>query len=701
MNSDWCMKRFCEITKSALQRIKPRGGHLGRAHRLVDLSADMRAILQIFQKVVSIYEDFKKATKDLDISENGSIDLEDSLSLTSGKSGFSVGSQGLQNVYEDSKYDKNDHTGADKRMNYLASLEIPEQLFTTTNFDWAVKMYYQSLEDMCDGGGNYTGLSVFQKALQYRVDQNKLPESRQIKSLLSSFSERENKFISSKSVLENQLQNGLSLNETETQRAFNILEDFSHQVENEMVAVDSMSDYLSDDSDPNKNVHPRTPDYNGTINQKNWLLQQYRSLGSKVVMQLDNKPIRKNGLYTLLGSTFRSILMNLIRYAEDDTEKENNKKWFTDTFMLNRITKWNGFHFLRTYQIGSNNPSNEHTFFVEKLLDEIFGEGWEKNPIAIQKRLELKSIIKFDNGEEEPKEKIVEDIFFQEQISLEEELEFVRLYDIPALNRQLFENVQLYRDIGLLFEYPSEVSIHIILKFIMQPENDLAVGKNIEKRNTLIEEHTKGLEDKKHLVQQNFGNYSQHKKYYDEVYEKIISQITRKDLLISTLILKELKNEVSCNLEVQTIQYLKKATRIIKEKAKNSIVNWFYMKKKTNNLIELVRSNYERFPRRKLKRGTLNVEHINALLKFLSESESGLCNDRTNQTNLEKQYADWARKEAAQMRRLWNYSPFERKVKQLLDNPEDYGKFMFIRQARALPKTLMSLKNPFYGIENK
>ena len=122
------------------------------------------------------------------------------------------------------------------------------------------------------------------------------------------------------------------------------------------------------------------------------------------------------------------------------------------------------------------------------------------------------------------------------------------------------------------------------------------------------------------------------------------------------------------------------------------------MKKKTNNLIELVRSNYERFPRRKLKRGTLNVEHINALLKFLSESESGLCNDRTNQTNLEKQYADWARKEAAQMRRLWNYSPFERKVKQLLDNPEDYGKFMFIRQARALPKTLMS---PFYGIENK
>ena len=681
MNGDWCMKRFCEITKSALQPIKPRGGCYGRAPRLVDLSADMRAILQIFQKVVSIYEDFKQATKDLDISESGSIDLEDSVSLTSGKSGFSVGSQGLQNVYEDSKYDKNDHTGADKRMNYLASLEIPEQLFTTTNFDWAAKMYYQSLEDMCDGGGNYTGLSVFQKALQYRVDQNKLPESRQIKSLLSNFSERDNKFISSKSVLENQLQNASPLNETETQRAFNMLEDFSHQFENEMAAVDSMSDYLSDDSDHNENVHARIPDDNSTINQKNWLLQQYRSLGSKVVIQLDNKPIRKNGLYTLLGSTFRSILMNLIRYAEDDTEKENNKKWFTDTFMLNRITKWNGFHFLRTYQIGSNNPSNEHTFFVEKLLDEIFGAGWEKNPIAIQKRLDLKSIITFDNREDELKEKIVEDIFFQEQISLEEELEFVRLYDIPALNRQLFENVQLYRDIGLLFEYPSEVSVHIILKFILQPENDLAVGKDVEKRNALVEKHTKRFEERKY-----FETCNEYRKYYDEVYEKICSQITRKDLLISTLILKELKNEVNCDLEVQTIQYLKKATRIIKEKTKNSIVNLFYMKKDTNNLIEVVRSNYERFPRSKLKRRRLNDENINALLKYLSESEHGLYIDRKNQTNMEKQRAQWALKEAAQMKRLWNYSPFERKVKQLLDNPEDYGKFMFTRQARTLPK---------------
>ena len=659
MNGDWCMKRFCEITKSALQRIKPVRG---QAPRLVELSEDMRAILQIFQKVVSIYEDFKKATKDLDISENGSIDLEDSQSLSSGKSGFSVGSQGLQNYYEDSKYDKNDHTGAEKRMNFLASLEIPDQLFTATNFDWAAKMYYQSLEEMCDSGGDYTGLSVFQKALQYRVDQNKLPESRQIKSLLSSFSERENKFISSKSVLENQLQNGSPLNETEIQRAFNILEDFSHQVENEMVAEDSMSDYLSDHSDHNSTVHPRIFDDNGSINQKNWLLQQYRSLGSKVVLQLDNKPIRKNGLYTLLGSTFRSVMMNLIRYAEDDTEKENNKKWFTDTFRLNRITKWNGFHFSQTYQIGSKNPSNEHTFFVEKLLDEIFREGWEKNPIAIQKRVDLKSIMSFDNRED-PKEKIVEEIYFLEQISLEKELEFVKIYDIPALNRQLLENVQLYRDIGLLFEYPSEVSIHIILKFIMQPENDLAVGKDIEIRNTLIEKHTKEFEEK---------NY----RHCNEIYEEICSQITRKDLLISTLILKELKNEVNCNLEVQTIEYLKKATRIIKEKAKNSIVNLFYMKQETNNLIEVVRSNYARFPRKNMKRRIVNDENINALVKYLSESESGLFIDVQNQTKMEKQRAGWAQKGAEQMKRLWNYGPFERKVKQLLDNPKDYGKFV-------------------------
>ena len=664
MNGDWCMKRFCEITKSTLQRIKPIRT---RAPKLVDLSEDMRAILQILQKVVSMYEEFKKTTKDLDTSENGSIDLDDSLSHTSGKSGFSTGSQGLQNDFEDSKYDKNDHTGAEKRMNYLASLEIPYQLFTTTNFDWAAKMYSQSLEEMCDGVGDYTSLSVFQKALQYRVDQNKLPESRQIKTLLSGFSERENKFISSKSVLENQLQNGSPLNETEIQRAFNILEDFSHQAENEMEAEDSMSDCLSDHSDQNSTVHPRSFDDNGTKSQKNWLLQQYRNLGSRVVLQLDNKPIRKNGLYTLLGSTFRSVMMNLIRYAEDDIEKENNKKWFTDTFMLNRITKWNGFHFSRTYQIGSKNLSNEHRFFVEKLLDEIFGEGWEKNPMAIQKRADLKSMITFNNSEEEPKEKIVEDIFFQEQISLEKELEFVRIYDIPALNRQLFENVQLYRDIGLLFEYPSEVSIHIILKFIMQPENDLAVGKDMETRNTLIEKHTKELVEK---------NYHHDAYYKSKIYEEICSQVTRKDLLISTLILKELKNEVNCNLEVQTIQYLTKATRIIKEKAKNSIVNLFYMKQETNNLIEVVRSNYERFASEKIKRRLENDENINALVKYLSESETGLYIDYQNQTIMEKQRIWFARKEASQMKRLWNYGPFERKVKQILDNPEDYGKFV-------------------------
>ena len=96
------MKRFCEITKSTLQRIKPIRT---RAPKLVDLSEDMRAILQILQKVVSMYEEFKKTTKDLDTSENGSIDLDDSLSHTSGKSGFSTGSQGLQNDFEDSKYD--------------------------------------------------------------------------------------------------------------------------------------------------------------------------------------------------------------------------------------------------------------------------------------------------------------------------------------------------------------------------------------------------------------------------------------------------------------------------------------------------------------------------------------------------------------------------------------------------------------------
>ena len=65
---------------------------------------------------------------------------------------------------------------------------------------------------------------------------------------------------------------------------------------------------------------------------------------------------------------------------------------------------------------------------------------------------------------------------------------------------------------------------------------------------------------------------------------------------------------------------------------------------------------------------------------FQEQNEEGMAPGNAgllrHQTKMEKQRAGWAQKGAEQMKRLWNYSPFERKVKQILDNPEDYGKFV-------------------------
>ena len=113
------------------------------------MSDDMQGILQVFQKVVAMYEDFIKSSNHIDTSENIETDfdeLEDTLSVISEKSSFSTGSQMLQtNDYEDTKYDSNDHNAAEKRINFLTRLEIPSQLFTSSNFDWAAKMYSKIL----------------------------------------------------------------------------------------------------------------------------------------------------------------------------------------------------------------------------------------------------------------------------------------------------------------------------------------------------------------------------------------------------------------------------------------------------------------------------------------------------------------------------------------------------------------------------
>ena len=75
------MQRFCDVARTCLQRIKPTRG---RKYKLVDIDEIMGALIQIYQKVVALYEEIKRNSTELDMSENideGLDELEDSLSI--------------------------------------------------------------------------------------------------------------------------------------------------------------------------------------------------------------------------------------------------------------------------------------------------------------------------------------------------------------------------------------------------------------------------------------------------------------------------------------------------------------------------------------------------------------------------------------------------------------------------------------------
>jgi len=207
-----------------------------------------------------------------------------------------------------------------------------------------------------------------------------------------------------------------------------------------------------------------------------------------------------------------------------------------------------------------------------------------------------------------------------------------------------------YRDMGLLYEYPKEVSVHVVLKFIKQPEHNLIIGRDVD------ENESRGLN------QDSWENDNE------------FPEISRNEMLLSTLIVKHLTNENQANLGSSVMRYINEATNIIKEKSRTSIVNMFYMKQETNDLIDIFRQNYQKYkPNQKGKYSEelygdeIKNETINVLLRYLSGDEWSSSNKIDG-----KLAVNWAKKERSRMKRLWNFSPFESKAKQLLDNPRNY-----------------------------
>ena len=637
--------------------------------KLVDINDDMRSMVQVFQKVSSLYDEFRKASKDLNISENigvGMDELDDTLSVISGTSGFSSGSQMLPSKdYDDENCDDLGNDIVEKRINYLTRLDIPSQMFTSTSFDWAANMYSKVLEDICDSQGDYSALKEFHDALQFRLEQNYIPYSQRIHRLIVSLSDQGSRFSGATNVIKNQLKYELTLSDNEIQSMLNKLDDEAYKIENDKdTDEDSITDGFSDESEDDRSKKSQNNCRISTKDiSKNWLLEQNRNLGTKVVVQLDDKVIRTEGGFTLIGSVFRSIIMNLLTYAGHDTkEMDSNRNWFQKNFPIHRIMKWNRFQLKKL--CNSNDEiviADEYSFFVNKMGNIILGESWNKNPIAVRKRKEFESMCIY----EETKNHTIQSLAQKTSLPVVQNTCQLPMIHIPQFNFKLFENVNLWRDVGLIYEYPDEVVIHIVLKFIVSSKHNL----KIDYTNIGFNEDT--------IICNNLYLYlSTHAHRF-----KNKTPITRNDMLIATLVVRHLNGKIEKDLENSIKEYISKVKDDIQHAVSESIVNFFYKKEETNNLHNVLEKYYDDLKDSEyIDRRTNHFpifltqnkdEAISCLVKALSE-KSYRIEDTCNKSKKGKEL--WVKNQVEKMKRLWNFGPFERKIKQIIEKPGDYGK---------------------------
>ena len=702
-NCDWYMQRFCDVARTTLQHIKPRRDGRGNV-KLVDINDDMRSMIQVFIKVAARYDEFKKASKSFNMSENigtGIDDLEDTLSVISGTSGFSSGSQMLQSKdYEDDGYDSEPTDIVEKRINYLARLEIPYQIFTSTNFDWAANMYSMVLEELSDAQGDYTALKEFHDALQHRITQQNSPYRQRIHRLILNISNRGNRFSSPSLVLENQLKYDLELNDDEIQFISNKLEEQAYQMENEKDTEDSMTEDLSDYNEDIIRKSKKIPSQSNADSVKtSWLLKQYQNLGTKAILQLDTKLIRCEGAFTLIGSLFRSIIMNLLRYAEHKDEKKDNQTWFRKSFPVSRVLKWNIFQYKKVYESNEKiKLMHEYSFFIEKLSNEILGEAWSQNPIAVLKKKDLQKMCKYKHIEDNLDAEISNlQPQPRAQSTLIYDINQMTVFDMPTFNIKLYEEVKLWRDVGLILEYPREVAIHVVLKFIKLPENNMALY------NEVVDDQYQEIicgEVYKYTRRARYRNEPLNqqsvKRYKRPVKNKAIPKIFKYEMLISTLLVQYLKCESKSDLGPSIMSYLNRTKTIIKEAVDESIVNMFYMREETNNLPNVLAKYYEALKISEHYNDNVLVcsnfrqakfmcleKYRKLLIRSLSGTECSA--DLFNDLDFEEEEKDLQRfrgsckqlliREKARMKKLWNFAPFERKIKQVLKSPGDYGKY--------------------------
>ena len=650
-DNGWCMNRFSEVARTSLQNI--HGKHKGFSIlNLFPMTEKMHTMVQIFQKIAEKYDQMKKITLDNSTSENIE-DLEDSLSVVSGTSGFSSGSQMLQMK----DYDENSPEIIDKRINYLSRLEVPLEIFTSTNFDWAAKFYASNIEELCDAQGDYTPLKEFRDALQDRIDKQVVPYSRRAHRLAATLSENENRFSSSSMIIESQLKANLPLTDREIETIFNKLEEHSPEDQTgKDTEDDSLSDYMSDCPENDRIGSAVSTIHKKLGEDKKWLVQQYRNLASNIIRALDDKPMKIAENMTLLGSTFRSIIIDLLRYSENNSEvNTQNRSWINANFPFTRIVKWNGFHFDKTFKQDEQiNLLDEIYYLKEHLTNTLVGSEYDQNPIAVKRREDFKSLFNSLCMDDKAKpgascERINDEPMQHETVF--EKLESFRVLNIPEFDLDLAKKIKLWRDIGLIHEYPFKVSVHIVVLFLLSDKYDCDIEeKDFCEKGKLISTELKSIK----------GNY------------KLTSKINTNYMMIATLAMQCFTEELESDVDPSVLKYLNQLKQKIQKAVNGSIVNCFYFRgEKLYNALEKYYTDDidELYKNRtcKLLRGERKEENIKLLKDLLSGT-----NTTHKKVSNARQF--WIQQQADRMKLLWNFSPFEKKLQELLNHTEDYGK---------------------------
>ena len=383
---------------------------------------------------------------------------------------------------------------------------------------------------------------------------------------------------------------------------------------------------------------------------KTWLDEQYRNLGIKIISKLDDELVSESK-NSVLWSIFRSIFMNIIRSAElSNTEKRSSRYWFRKHFNLARILHWNRLKFRRVYEANDLITfRNEHTFFVVKLCSLLLGESWNQNPVAVLKRKVFKNICKFEDIKLNAMESNLENVqTTTAHTTLESNLSEVFLSEETIFKPTIFRNVKLWRDIGLINEYPIEVAFHVVLRYIVQ-ENYL------QARNTDSDSSDSEINSPD--------------RHENIVYRTEYNKISRTDMMIASILIKYLKSEIEIpnDLPVSLTEHINRLKITIKQAQEESIVNGFYMKCRDNKLSELLTRHYDK---------TYNI-HKKARVMDMKEAVQTLVHDLSGKHVQIKGKMSllhhWVYGQRRLMKRLWNFGPFEQKLKQFNETLERNG----------------------------